>query len=224
MTYLELCVKLRGECGIQGTGPTTVLAQTGLLGKIVAWIADADQEICDMWLNWNFLWDEFTATTVIATAQVTQATDLSTWDTDSFYLDYTTANHKKLIEMDYSLWRRVYRNGVKTSAKPSFFVIRPDKDIILEAPPDDEYTLTADYWKYAARLSANTSASLIPARFQRIIIARAKMYFAEHENAPEVMEGAQMEYGNLLSALQAAELPGQGPTRTGSNDLVVVVE
>lgn len=41
-TYLELCQAFREDIGIAGTGPATVVGQTGILGRIVRWIADAD--------------------------------------------------------------------------------------------------------------------------------------------------------------------------------------
>lgn len=224
MTYLELCQKLRQECGIQGSGPTSVTGNSGLQAKLVNWIADANDEICAMWFDWAFLWTELEETTVADSEEITKPSDLGVYDRDSFYLDYSTDDYQKLTEIDYAAWRRVYRQGTKTSDMPSFFAIAPNRNIILEPPPDDEYTLTAHYWKTATRLSANADNTLVPTRFQRIIIARAKMYFAEHENAPEVLQGAMMEYNSLLMNLEASQLPGMAPRRVSSNNLQVIPE
>lgn len=224
MTYLELCQKLRQECGIQGSGPTSVTGNSGLQVKLVNWIADANDEICAMWLDWAFLWTELEDTTVENSYEITKPSDLGAYDRDSFYLDYDSDDYQWLTEIDYAVWRRVYRQGTRTSDKPTRFAIAPDRNIILEPPPDDEYTLTANYWKTASRLSANTDNTLIPARFQRIIIAKAKMYFAEHENAPEVLQGAMMEYNSLLTSLEASQLPGMAARRQASSSLQVIPE
>ena len=209
MNYLELCQKVRRECGVQGNGPTTVTNQTGILQKIVDWVADADEEIQSRWFDWNFLWASVSGNTTVGLATYTKPSDLASWDPQSFYLDYTLATYSKLSQLNYQLWRDNYRNGVKTNARPSYFVIKPNGDIILEAPPDDVYSLTSNGWKIATRMSANTSTTSIPARFQRVIIARAKMFFAEDQNAPEIMESSIREYNELMDKLEAAELPNQ---------------
>lgn len=224
MTYLEMCKKLRRECGIQGSGPTTVTGQTGLLQKLVDWIADANDEICAMWFDWDFLWSEFSESTIVSTPTITAPSDLGVWDRSSFYLDYATADYRHLCEQPYKTYRDFLAKGTRINDKPSFFSVKPDGDIVLDPPPDAIYSLTSEYWKTASSLSANTDESLIPARFQRIVIARAKMFFAEHENAPEVMQGAQLEYNALLPNLEASQLPGHHARRMSDNDLVVVPE
>lgn len=222
MTYLEMCQKFVRET-MQGTLTTTV-SQTGLYLKMVDWIADADEQICSMFLDWDFLWTEFTDNTIVGTATVNKPSDLGIWDTDSFYLDRTASTYKKLIPMDYKQWRTSYRNGTKTNAKPSFFIIKPDKNLVLETPPDAVYSLTADYWKTPTRLSGNTDESLIPDRFQRIVIERAKMFFATDQEDPELFQLSNLEYTRLLGDLEADQLPGRSPTRKGSNeDLVITV-
>ncbi|MDI6789399.1 MAG: hypothetical protein QME44_01730 [Thermodesulfobacteriota bacterium] len=227
MNYLELCQKARRECGIQGSGPTTVIGQVGILQKLVDWIADADEEICSRWFDWNFLWTSHSASTIAGIATYIKPADLGVWDPKSFYLDYTLATYSLLSELEYRHWRDSYRNGVKTNARPSHFVRKPSGDIILEAPPDAIYTLTADYWKTITRISANASATLIPDRFQRVIIARAKMFFAEDQNAPEIMQSSVQEYNELMDKLEAAELPNQHNRRLSqaeADSMDVIVE
>lgn len=223
-TYLELCIKLRREAGIVGSDPTTVVGQTNMLAKIVGWIADADEDIQSKWLDWGFLHDEFSSSTVAGDKDIAAPADFGMWDEDSFYLDYSLSSFQKLSQVDYSVWRKAMRNGVKTNAKPAYYVIKPDKDIILEPVPDDVYTLTADYYKTATRLAADSDTSLIPKKFDRLIIARAKMYYAEFDNAPEVMNAATQEYIDLMNRLESLYLPGQQPNTQSSNNMVIVPE
>jgi hypothetical protein len=195
-----------------------------LLQKLVGWIADAYDEICASHHDWNFLWDEFEKSTIADTVTITKPSDIGYWDKDSFYLDYTTDDYQKLTEMPYKRWRTSFRNGVRTSNKPTHFAVRPDKNIVLEPIPDAVYTLTADYYKTATRLSANTDEPLIPTNFQRIIVVRAKIYYAEHDNAPEVMSGAMQEFQVLINSLKGAELPGYEENKLASAPENFVVE
>jgi hypothetical protein len=223
-TYLALCQKFRQEVGVSGTGPAAVTSQTGMYAKIVEWIADADEDICSQYLDWGFLWTQWETSTIIGTKDYSAPSDFGMWDEESFYLDSTSSTYRQLKIMDYWYWRENHRNGTKTNDKPSFVVIRPDKAIIIESPPDAVYTLTADYYKTETRMTVNTDTSPIPSKFDRIIIARAKIYYAEHEDAPEVMNGAVNEYRDLMNRLESLYLPGQQARTMGHDDLYVRVE
>jgi hypothetical protein len=222
MTFLEM-YKVVAQETIQPTVPTTVIGQTGMNKKLVDWIIASHEKICSLWTDWNFLVTEHSVNTVADTATITKPADLGVWDKDSFYLDRTTATYKKLKFMDYGRWRTSFRNGVKVSAKPTFFTIEPDKDIILEAPPDDVYALTADYWQIHDALALDADTSLIPAHFQRVIIARAKMYFFADQEIGSLYQESEIEYNEVLKLLEADQLPGRQSDATGSNDDLVVV-
>jgi hypothetical protein len=219
-SYLELCQKFRAEVGIAGTGPSSVLNQTGMMSKIVNWIADADVAIQSKWTDWTFLWTQFTDDTIADTKDVSAPSDLGMWDTESFWIDYST-DPKQLEPMDYYEWRDVYPFNTDTD-EPTYYIIRPDKDLILYPTPDAVYTLTAEYWKTPTRMSANTDTSPIPVRFERIIIAQAKLYYAEYENAPEILESAFREYNELMTRLEATFLPGMSARTTANpKDMVI---
>lgn len=206
-TYLELCQAVRRECGVSGSGPSSVTGQAGMLQKIVEWVADADTEIQSLYTDWGFLWTQWTESTIAGTAQYAKPSDLGAWDRESFWLDYGTASHKKLVELKYKSWRGTLRQGVKTNQKPSYFVVLPSGNITLEAPPDAVYSLTADYWKTATRMTANASVSVIPAQFERTIIELAKFKYAVDEGAGALMASSQAAYLDWLGRLKAAELP-----------------
>ena len=40
-TFLELCKRLRAEAGLSGSGPSTVINQTGHYGNVVRWVQQA---------------------------------------------------------------------------------------------------------------------------------------------------------------------------------------
>lgn len=230
MNYLQLCQQLRREVGTAGSGsiPSAVTSQTGMNEKLVNWIADACYQIESLHWDWNFLWSQFSVATVAGNAEPTVPVDLGVWDEDSFYLNYTLATNKKLSKLDYRQWRATYRQGVQTNRKPSFVVVKPDNQIRLHPAPDDAYTLTADYWARPTRLSANTDEPAIPEQFQRCIVVLAKIYFAEEEEIPSLMQAASMElYGvpgrpGLLAHLESHELPDQKGRMMGAAPSITV--
>ena len=215
-SYLALCQKLRQEVGVAGAGPATVVGQVGILKKLVDWVADADMHIKSKWLDWDFLWTQFSINTIANVKDYSAPSDIGLWEEESFYLNYSGDDPIYLKEMSYKAWRTAYPNS--ETGTPSYYVIKPDKNIILYSTPDGIDTLTADYWRTPVKLAANTDTSLIPAKFDRLIIAQAKIFYAEHENAPEVMQAAINEYTTLLHRLESAYLPGQDNAFTKSTD------
>ena len=226
MTYLELCQTVRQEVGISGTGPSTVLNQEGQLKVIVDFVAEADYQIQSLWHDWNFLWAQYSSTLSIGTRSPAtgKPTDFSNWDMRSFFLDYTTDDSINLSPLTYVDWRSNFRQGVATNSSPTYFVIQPDDNVIVEPPPDKSYTITADYWKTPTRFSANADQSAIPTQYHRIIVSRAKTMWAEREEAPEILLASVAEYQDLLDKLESQSLPGQRNRRFGNLDLNEVIQ
>lgn len=208
-TYLQLCQETQAACEISGTSITSVTGQTGILADLVRWVADADVAIQREAINWDFLYDDtFSVSTVADSAGYNKPSDLGQWDLATFYLDRTSNNYIQLTQVDYREWFNRYGVGVQTSQQPSNFVIRPNKNIILYSQPDAVYTLTANYWKTAQRMTSNGDFSLIPEAYIRCIIAKAKMYYAISEEADTIYIEAKSEYDEVLSELKSDQLPG----------------
>jgi len=94
----------------------------------------------------------------------------------------------------------------------------------LYPTPNAATTVSAEYWRtpvvmstiLAGETTADSNTSAIPARFHKIIIARAKMFYAENEDAPEIMVGSLSEFEDLLNQLEADQLPSQKNRRFSS--------
>lgn len=223
-TFLQLCVTTRRECGITSAGPSAVTSQTGIFEKLVNWVADADQEIQGMWFDWDFLHvSTWTDVTIANTAAVSAPSNIGTWDEESFFLNYTAATNKHLPVLDYKTWRRDYRQGVRTSKKPDNVVILPDLSLKMEPPPDAIYTVSADYWRKPYKLTAASDTSPIPEEYERIIVARAKIFYAESQGAPEVLTAASIEFDTLLDKLESKYLPNQKGRRRADPPFMTVV-
>lgn len=222
-TFLELCVAARRACGISGSGPTAVTGQVGDYERVVEWVALADQEIQSRWIDWDFMFAQFSTSTVIGTAAVSAPSDIGTWDVESFYLNYTVATNKKLALLDYKSWRKDYRQGVKTNSKSSNIVIKPDLSLVLESPPDAVYTLTADYWKRPVKMVLSSDTSLIPEEYERIIVSRVKMMYGEDQEISMMRTAAELEFNLLMLALMGKYLPGFRRSRGMSDAGMMVV-
>ena len=222
-TFLQLCSVAAQECGVTNTDLPSVISQVGILGQFVRWVAQADVETQGRWNDWDFLHvATWTSPTVIGAPDIAAPADIGVWDEDSFYLDASTAGYKKLTPLGYLQWRDTMRNGVKTNQKPSFCVVMPDQSLKLEAPPDAIYTLSADYWKRPAKMTIDSSTSPIPEEYERVIVARAKLYYAEFDAANEILAGASVEYDDLLDKLEAKYLPSQRNRRKSEGDTITV--
>ena len=229
--YLTLVKQLQRECGVAGAAISTVSNQTGMYNKLVQWIADADEYIQSLHIDWKFLWSEYSETTVIGNAEPPIPSDLNIWDRDSFYLDYTLKSQKKLVYKAYKLWRDGQGRGVQINRTPNLIIIKPNNQIILSRPPDDAYALTAEYWVTPTKMVNNTDVSAIPAAFHRIIVLQAKLWYAEEQDMPDVYALAKKELRGdglrgkdmgLLGRLEALQLPNQeGRTMGESPDITI---
>lgn len=208
-TYLELCQETQRVCGISGNPIASVSGQTGILQKLVTWVADADIAIQRKAINWDFLYvTDFSVSTVQGSAEYTKPTNLGDWDRDTFYVNYTLATNAKLDEIKYRDYFNNYAVGTQTQSKPGNFIIPPSKNPTVYPLPDAVYTLTANYWRTPLRMSANSSTSLIPENYIRAIIARAKMYYAIDQEAQLVYGEAENEFTTVLAELKSNQLPG----------------
>ena len=210
-TYLELCQNMARDIGIPGTGPSDVAASdlSEEENAVVRYIKQADVDIQSRWFNWNFLWTEVTFTPVADTSTLTSPSDIGNWKLDSFVFSKGTDAYQELEYMDWDDYNLEYKLGVITSATPEVFSVKPDNVIDLYPTPDATTAISASYWKTPTEMSVDASESPIPSRFHKIITARAKIYYAEAEDAPEILAGALAEFEDLLDKLEADQLSGQ---------------
>lgn len=224
MTFLQLVQQFYREMGYSGPAPTTVVGQTSQKRKAVDWIAEADFLINSRWVDWDYMWSQWTQATVSGTANYAAPADIGTWDKESFYLNYTSDSYAKLNYISYKEWREQYRQGTQTNDEPNLFTVLPDKSITLQSPPDGIYTIYADYWKEPTKMTADADTPEMPDRFQRIIIVRAKIIHAEHFENQMLYQQAIMEYGELLERLEADQLPDRYDMHSQSLNMDIVVE
>src|SRR5688572_4470889 len=101
MNFLQLCQDLVSELGLAGgSGPTTVVGQAGELRNVVRWIAQANLDIENQWIDWKFLHVEYLGIIPLdsrtPSAPTPAGIQMRKWDRDSFVLNYGTNQAKPL--------------------------------------------------------------------------------------------------------------------------------
>jgi hypothetical protein len=180
-------------------------------------IRDADMDVKSRNFDWKFMWATATDTSVLDAGTLTtlqKPADVGSYDLTSFWLDRSTANMMHLDFVEWEHYRDVLTVGPQTSAFPHNFTIRPDNNILLWPQADAAtYELTYEYWKKAVAMTSDTEISDIPVEFHRIIPVRAKLYYGEAEDAPEIVAGAAAEHDDLYEGLSARWGPDQEGSR-----------
>lgn len=225
--FLAKCQDFRDKVGISGSGPSTVVGQTGMNGKIVKWIADADELIQRKWEDWSFLFKEqqiITATASKSTFTLSDLniTDLAKWKKPSFIMNPGTASYKQLAyEMTYQDWLiSAERAGNLSEGEIDRVVIRPgDNALIFTPTPAADTTVWASYWYAVTRMTVDASTTLIPDRFEEAILYRAKMFYAEFEEDPDLYQSAMDDYDEIIEKLESACLPSLENTQASEDDM-----
>ena len=139
---------------------------------------------------------------------------MAQWNIDSVVYDPTADNWQPLTYVGWREYREDYKYGTIDTGTPEFFSVKPNNVIDMYPTPDTTgKTVTIEYWKTPTALSASDDDPVIPARFQRIIICRGKMYYSEQNDAPEVLSSAVAEFNDILGKLEADQLPAQRDRR-----------
>tara|TARA_R100000656_G_scaffold52732_1_gene41843 strand:+ start:201 stop:950 length:750 start_codon:yes stop_codon:yes gene_type:complete len=235
-TFLALCQDMARDVGIPGTGPSTTVT-TGLSEEeisVIRYINQADQDIQSRWFDWDFLWSEASITAINGTSTLSSSNTgfpgtstigpLGNWKLDSIVWDKTSDSYQILEYVEWNEYRENYKYGTVDSDVPEVFTIKPDGNIDLYPTPNSATVVSAEYWRTPVVMStvispattADDNVSAIPARFHKIIISRAKMYYAENEDAPEIMVGSLSEFEDLLDKLEADQLVRQKNRRFSS--------
>jgi hypothetical protein len=216
-TFLELCQDVARESGtVSGSQPSSVAGQTGRLAKVVNWTAQAWTLIQNRRNGWRWMRKEFTGDTIASTARYTAAsfniTDLARWHVDnaatgelpvSIYRQSTgAADEGSIVYVSWPVWRARYGRGAQVTNRPVEYTISPSGELCLGPVPDDAYVINGEYWKTPQVLSANADVPECPERFHDIIVYRALMLLAGHDEASTTYAEAMANYTQMLADLE----------------------
>jgi hypothetical protein len=221
-TYLQLCQDMCSDLGITGgTMPSTqgITSQEQL--RVANWIARADILIQQVWADWDFMYLTDSITGVAGNDYLVANNNFNAVDQKSMVYspDVTGTNPQFPKYMDWRPFQNQFQDRPKmTQAIPTFWTLDPTKKIWLSHILLANAPFNLSYWKTPVRMASDTATSPIPQDFDTIIVERAKLLYAQRENAPEILSGSSAEYTDLLDKLQSAYLPNRKADRRSRND------
>lgn len=228
MTFLELCREVISDTGLAGGDPTqleSVLDQEGDLARVVIWVRNGCLQVDNLWKDWNYLWFEHVisaaANGLETGSQVpTMPAGLAVrqWDRAAFYLDYGSDTPLPLKYLDWRAFRERFRSTPQTGT-PGTITVRPDNTLMVESIADGDYAFRGEGWKRPTVLTNDDDEPDMPEDYHRIIVCRAKISYADKEDVPEILEGAQAEYTDILDKLQSDQLDSFQMDRMAGQDI-----
>lgn len=215
MNFRELCQGYVKELGISGgTGPTTVLNQTGEFANVVRWIADAALQIDNLWRDWKYLWNEYETTLTGQSIAIANAREI---DRNSVWINHGTANARQLEWQEWTLMRET-RNRPSLTGTPVYFSVNPAGMLYLDRPVTT-LPIRLEYWKKPTRLTDDSDEPDLPEAYHRIILCRAAIMYGNREAAPEIISGMEAEYIDMLDKLQSDQLEAFRGERMAGQDV-----
>jgi hypothetical protein len=226
-TYLQLCQRLRRECSVGGTGPAAVTGQTGQLAKLVAWAADAYEEIQNRHATWRWLRSTWSVNTVAETDTyaATNCTDTLLSETVSRFSHWWPEDENGcpnvkcypqssgvgaevwLAPLPWSDFRATYKIGTQTSGQPQHYTIDPQNNLVLGPKPSAVYVVSGEYQRSPQILAADADVPEMPAQFHNLIVFWAMEKYGADSVAQEVYARAVKEGGRMRRAIERNQLP-----------------
>lgn len=204
MTFLELCQRVRQESGISGAGPVSVLNQKSILEKVVQWVKQADLDIQRLQSDWLFMWR-------MSNVQITQ----NVREYDALTLGLGNMGVLQSLDIDgdivrYCQWQHFKEAGYLQATQqggPTVYTVKPDGLLVMYPTPDKNYTATAEYSIAPQPLVNDDDVSPVPAQYHDIILHKALMYYASHEEDNSLYQVSAARYEAVLSELASEYLP-----------------
>lgn len=216
-TFLDLVQRTHYECGIQGTPPTELDNAVGINLQLYYWVNDAWRYLQAYREDWHFMHRTFSFVTVAGQVQYTATQAgitegrVSSWRLDTFRQYLTSADQASEIRMrwlPYDEFRDTQLIGaLRTSQRvPMAFTIDKEMDIQIECPLVG-YTITGE--AYAA-VTGFADDGDVPTNLdledRMYMVYKAMEYYANFNNAPDVLATAQKEQKRILNRLDIRRL------------------
>lgn len=216
MNFLELCQELSREAATSGA-IATVLNQSGESGRLVNWIAKAYRFVLNKHTDWTFLRTDVAFDTAAGNSTYTAAgagvTEFGEWMFADGWRCYTKAtgfgDEQPVKFMPYDRFRNQCMFGTQRQVvgRPLVVTERPDQSLQFWPTPDAVYSVVGEQFRAPARLAANESVPIFPAKFHDVIVYRALMMYGEYEGDATVFASAQSNFNRLFTKMEELYLP-----------------
>ena len=190
MNFLAIAQRLRKEAGIAGSGPTSVLAQTGEMDRLVGWANDA-------WLtiqrkqHWDWLWEQATVTIAATTGETA-----GTIPANRYLRDKARIGTARLSFLPWERFSIVYPDPA--AGTPVAWSIRPDGAFVVNAKPTASTDITVQRYRLPTSMAADADIPAMPERFHMAIVWRALMDASDYDEAGVSRATAAAKYAEVL--------------------------
>jgi hypothetical protein len=210
--YKDLVLLTRLLCGMQGTGPSSVLSVQGTEEVLVRMVRDAYVDIQNQREEWNFLLvdksfslqtgqDTYTLTNIFGTPTPT----LKKYKKDSFKITDSKITYLKYVDRDVLEAR--YLNDVQQKL-PTQYAINPSNNALIFKPiPNGLYTVNFRYYRSPEILSTDTQIPILPLSFHNMIAYAAAAKMAVYLGSPELYQEYSQKAAGMLGQLMRMEIP-----------------
>ena len=211
MNRLELVKRLSREAGVNQSGPSSTLNQTGEYLRLVDWIDTAYDNVQTTHATWQFLRKEFTLSLTAGVAEYAPSliVDFAEWIDDDLRV-YQQASDEQIIEyVPWELFRLGYLIGTQRNqtGRPSIFTIKPDETIVFFPIPNNSFTCKGEYYQTPDVMTNDASEPIFPVRFHLAILWRALMLYGAYSQEPDKYSVGQSEYKVAMRGLEKSQLP-----------------
>jgi hypothetical protein len=204
MNYLELCREVRLRTGVAGSGPVSVTGQTGIMEKIVAWVAEAYTDVQAEHARYKFLWNRSTPSTIPG-QRVYSLAELSAPGLNFIADMRAQGASDPMLFVEWDVWLTKYDNNTEAGT-PRAYTVAPNNTVIMYPTPTEVATLSLTYYRRPVPFETATSVPLFDAH-QYAIVWRAVMYFAADQEDNLLYNRAEANYLEKLHALNREYLP-----------------
>lgn len=181
----------------------------GIQTAVKDYVNRAIDDIINSDTEWPFTVLQASFTTTDGTRLYTKESEAKTIDYDSFlFLEAADKSEKKLRYLSYSEYLDSYHERDtdptgNSEDTPVYVYTNPEDKIGLSPVPDSStYTIKYFYYTTHTPLSASTDTSIIPLRFENVIIERAKYYAFTLRGETQNAQLAQVQFDKYIKRMR----------------------
>lgn len=217
-TFLDLVQRTHYECGIQGTAPTDMDNSVGMNLQLFLWVNTAWKWLQGLHPDWYFMHRTNLSFSTVAgqmTYTPTQAGvpegSVSAWVRDRFRVYPTAAGQPAEVDMTFDHYPVFYatfvRGALRTAQRPPFNItVDPAMNLMMNCPLVG-YTITGEYYRAVTGfVDIADEPTGLDEEDRMIMVYKAMEYYANYDNAPEVMNTALKETKRIQNRLESRRL------------------
>lgn len=210
MNFLELCKRLRQEAGYSGSGPSTVVGQTGEAKRIVDWVNDAWIDLQKMRSDWRFMLTPFEVSFSSGDSTALLSDDFASIKKGKkSSVVVTRADGSKVFpaELKPEEMRMLQRESEDMPGDPLYFSVDRSGEMTVFPSCAESIVVAGDYHKKPALMSENTDTPILPEEYHMAIVWLGLMSAGAYDEASNTYQRGNAKFTEFLSDISRTELP-----------------